>query len=47
MAEKVHVPPIKIQGIKTKIVPLIRENVMLSCDTGWARAVHGLGRCGL
>ena len=25
MIEKVHIPPIKIQGIKTKIVPLIAE----------------------
>ena len=25
MIDKVYVPPIKIQGIKTKIVPLISE----------------------
>ena len=46
MAEKVHVPPIKIQGIKTKIVPLIRENVMLSCDTGWVEPFMGSGVVG-
>lgn len=28
--EKVLVPPIKTQGIKTKLVPFIRENVELS-----------------
>lgn len=33
MNEKVFVPPLKIQGIKTKLVPLIRENVVLSKDT--------------
>ena len=27
MKEKIHVPPIKIQGIKTKLVPLIKEYI--------------------
>ena len=33
MEEKVHVPPIKIQGIKTKLVPFIRANVQTSEST--------------
>ncbi len=27
MIDKVFVPPIKIQGIKTKLVPLIKSNI--------------------
>ena len=46
MAEKVLVPPIKIQGIKTKIVPLIKENVMLSPDTVWVEPFMGSGVVG-
>ena len=33
MSEKIFVPPLKIQGIKTKLVPLIRENVILDKET--------------
>ena len=29
MTEKVFVPPIKIQGIKTKLVPVIKENISM------------------
>ena len=36
MSEKIFVPPLKIQGIKTKLVPLIRENVILDKETIWS-----------
>lgn len=35
MIDKVFVPPIKIQGIKTKIVELISENMYLDKDSVW------------
>lgn len=44
--EKVFVPPIKIQGIKTKIVPLIKENVFLTKDTIWIEPFMGSGVVG-
>ena len=43
---KVFVPPIKIQGIKTKIVPLIKENVLLTKDTVWVEPFMGSGVVG-
>ncbi|MCD7886189.1 MAG: Dam family site-specific DNA-(adenine-N6)-methyltransferase [Clostridiales bacterium] len=46
MAEKVFVPPIKIQGIKTKMVPLIRENVSMSSDSVWVEPFMGSGVVG-
>lgn len=46
MSEKVFVPPIKIQGIKTKLVPLIKENVFLSKDTMWIEPFMGSGVVG-
>ncbi len=46
MPEKVFVPPIKIQGIKTKLVPLIKENVSLSKDTMWIEPFMGSGVVG-
>ena len=33
MNNKVFVPPIKIQGIKTKLVPLIRKNVIMDKES--------------
>lgn len=45
--EKVFVPPIKIQGIKTKIVDLIAENVYLDDDTTWYEPFMGSGVVGL
>ena len=30
--DKIFVPPIKIQGIKTKLVPVIKENVVLDSE---------------
>lgn len=46
MTEKVFVPPIKIQGIKTKIVPMIKENVVLDRDTVWVEPFMGSGVVG-
>lgn len=46
MDSKVYVPPIKIQGIKTKIVPLIKDNVILSEDTVWIEPFMGSGVVG-
>ena len=44
--DKVFVPPLKIQGIKTKIVPLIRENVSINEDTIWIEPFMGSGVVG-
>ena len=44
--DKIFVPPIKIQGIKTKIVPLIKENVFLSQNTVWIEPFMGSGVVG-
>ena len=44
--EKVFVPPLKIQGIKTKLVPLIRESVILDPDTLWIEPFMGSGVVG-
>lgn len=46
MTEKVFVPPIKIQGIKTKIVPIIKESVSLNDDTVWIEPFMGSGVVG-
>lgn len=47
MIEKVFVPPIKIQGIKTKIVNLISDNVYITPDTIWYEPFMGSGVVGL
>ena len=47
MIEKVHIPPIKIQGIKTKIVPLISELAWIDKDTVWVEPFMGSGVVGL
>lgn len=44
--DKVFVPPIKTQGIKTKIVPLIQKNVSLSADSVWIEPFMGSGVVG-
>lgn len=44
--EKVIVPPIKIQGIKTKLVPLIRSNVSLEKNLIWIEPFMGSGVVG-
>ena len=43
---KIFVPPLKIQGIKTKIVPLIKENVILEPNTTWIEPFMGSGVVG-
>ena len=40
---KVIVPPIKCQGIKTKIVPFIKEKVKRNPDGVWIEAFVGTG----
>ena len=46
MLEKIFVPPIKIQGIKTKLVPLIKQNVLISGKTLWIEPFMGSGVVG-
>lgn len=44
--EKIFVPPLKIQGIKTKLVPLIKQNMILESDTIWIEPFMGSGVVG-
>ena len=46
MNDKVYVPPIKIQGIKTKLVPIIKKNVIIDSDTMWIEPFMGSGVVG-
>ncbi len=46
MSNKVFVPPIKIQGIKTKIVPAIKANAYLNEETVWVEPFMGSGVVG-
>lgn len=46
MNEKVCVPPIKIQGIKTKLVPLIRRNILMDTESVWIEPFMGSGVVG-
>ena len=41
MKEKIHVPPIKIQGIKTKLVPLIKDNIIMDKEMLWVEPFMG------
>ena len=42
--DKIIVPPLKIQGIKTKLVPFIRENIPWDTDSGvWYEPFMGSG----
>lgn len=43
---KVWVPPIKIQGIKTKLVPLIQKTACITADTIWVEPFMGSGVVG-
>lgn len=43
---KIHIPPIKIQGIKTKLVFWIKENISLSEETRWIEPFLGSGVVG-
>ena len=38
---KVFVPPIKTQGIKTKLVPIIKQNIALKDDAVWIEPFMG------
>ena len=46
MNEKVFVPPIKIQGIKTKLVPLIIKNIIINRQSVWYEPFMGSGVVG-
>lgn len=46
MKEKVYIPPIKIQGIKTKLVPLIKQSVVLEPNSIWIEPFMGSGVVG-
>ncbi len=46
MNEKVFVPPIKIQGIKTKLVPFIKQNIVMDDDSVWIEPFMGSGVVG-
>lgn len=46
MKDKVFVPPIKIQGIKTKLVPWIKQNVAMNEDALWIEPFMGSGVVG-
>ena len=46
MKDKIFIPPIKIQGIKTKLVPLIKENIVINKDTVWIEPFMGSGVVG-
>lgn len=43
---KVFIPPLKIQGIKTKLIPIIRKNILLTDDTIWVEPFTGSGVVG-
>lgn len=45
-ADKIFVPPIKIQGIKTKLVPFIQSRLALERDTVWVEPFMGSGVVG-
>ncbi|MBQ7955795.1 MAG: Dam family site-specific DNA-(adenine-N6)-methyltransferase [Lachnospiraceae bacterium] len=47
MNEKIYVPPIKIQGIKTKLVNFISDAICLNEDTKWYEPFMGSGVVGL
>lgn len=44
--DKIYIPPIKIQGIKTKLVPYIKENVVVDDSTIWVEPFMGSGVVG-
>lgn len=46
MNDKVFVPPIKIQGIKTKLVPLIKQSVIMNSESVWIEPFMGSGVVG-
>lgn len=46
MKDTVYVPPIKIQGIKTKLVPLIKQSVIIDDSSVWIEPFMGSGVVG-
>jgi len=46
MRDTVYVPPIKIQGIKTKLVPLIKQSVVIDNNSVWIEPFMGSGVVG-
>lgn len=46
MKDKVYVPPIKIQGIKTKLVHLIKQSVVMQPNSVWIEPFMGSGVVG-
>ncbi len=46
MNDKVYVPPIKTQGIKTKLVPLIKQNISINKISIWIEPFMGSGVVG-
>lgn len=46
MKDTVYVPPIKIQGIKTKLVPLIKQSVVIDDNSVWIEPFMGSGVVG-
>lgn len=46
MNKKVIIPPIKIQGIKTKLIPFISEHINLQPNTVWYEPFMGSGAVG-
>ena len=46
VAEKIHVPPIKTQGIKTKLVPWIARCAPADAGTVWVEPFMGSGVVG-
>lgn len=46
LTDRVYIPPIKTQGIKTKIVPLIKNNVFLPEKSIWIEPFMGSGVVG-
>lgn len=46
MIDKVYIPPIKIQGIKTKLIPLISETMEVDRDGVWYEPFMGSGVVG-
>ncbi|MGP1470744.1 MAG: DNA adenine methylase [Schwartzia sp. (in: firmicutes)] len=47
MIDKIYIPPIKIQGIKTKIVNLISDNLYIADNATWFEPFMGSGVVGL
>ncbi len=46
MIDKIYIPPIKIQGIKTKLIPIIAENIYLTDIDTWIEPFMGSGVVG-